>query len=115
MRKRPLLFVLVFIFFTACQPQSEQPAAEPTAAEVEGTLPTSTALAEATVMASATAVSVSTAPAEPGPAPTTIPTNPPEPTDAPTSILESGRTDEGAYYLGSPGAPIRMIDYSDFM
>jgi hypothetical protein len=29
--------------------------------------------------------------------------------------LESGRTAEGAYYLGSPNAPLTLIDYSDFL
>jgi len=46
------------------------------------------------------------------------PTNVPEPTAEPEAIafvVESGRTPEGAYFLGSPEAPLTLIDYSDFL
>lgn len=39
----------------------------------------------------------------------------PEPTAVLVSEPESGRIEEGAFYLGSPNAPIRLIDYSDFL
>lgn len=38
-----------------------------------------------------------------------------EPTAEPVSFMQSGRTEDGAYYLGNPNAPIRLIDYSDFL
>ena len=31
------------------------------------------------------------------------------------NFMQTGRTELGAYYLGSPNAPIRLIDYSDFL
>lgn len=35
----------------------------------------------------------------------------------PVSVVEvdSGRNDDGTYYLGSPDAPVTFIDYSDFL
>ena len=31
------------------------------------------------------------------------------------SLVQSGRTEEGGYFLGNPDAPITFIDYSDFL
>lgn len=46
-----------------------------------------------------------------------------EPTEAPATVMAesagtaitSGRTADGAFFLGAPEAPITLIDYSDFL
>ncbi len=39
---------------------------------------------------------------------------PVEPTTE-VEVAVNGRTDDGAYFMGRADAPVRMIDYSDFM
>lgn len=36
-------------------------------------------------------------------------------TPAPVADVGAGRNDDGTYYLGSPDAPVTLIDYSDFL
>ncbi len=51
----------------------------------------------------------------PIPTDTPAPTNTPEPTPTPDWLRVAGRTAEGLPYLGNPQAPVKLIDYSDFM
>lgn len=51
----------------------------------------------------------------PVPTDTPVPTNTPDPTPIPDWLTVTGRTEEGLLYLGNPQAPVRLIDYSDFM
>ncbi|MCP4419757.1 MAG: hypothetical protein GY805_24360 [Chloroflexi bacterium] len=46
--------------------------------------------------------------------PTIEPTAEPEPTVAQVNVA-SGRTEEGAFFLGDPNAAIVLNDYSDFL
>ena len=90
------------------QPQTGDGApTAPSIAESPTTQPTATTAATA---------SVAVATAEPV-APTAVPTSS-EPVAAatvPPTLVTSGRLPEGAFFLGSPDAPITMIDYSDFL
>ncbi len=63
----------------------------------------------ATAVAVATETEVVTAAAEPTATP--LPTDTPQPQTA----LTYGLTEEGAYVVGFPDAPVTMIDYSDFL
>ncbi|MCO5194533.1 MAG: hypothetical protein M9941_02755 [Anaerolineae bacterium] len=63
----------------------------------------------ATAVAVATETEVVTAAAEPTATP--LPTDTPQPQAA----LTYGLTEEGAYVVGFPDAPVTMIDYSDFL
>lgn len=42
------------------------------------------------------------------------PTPTPEPTATPTPVPGMGFTEEGAPYRGNPGAPVTLLEYSDF-
>lgn len=46
-----------------------------------------------------------------------MPTDTPEPTaeSEMVVVVESGRTPDGAFFLGSADAPLTLIDYSDFL
>lgn len=114
---------LILIFLISCQAQTAVP--EPPAESVENVV-----VEEVAVEATAPPVEPEQPTAVPTIAqaveetvteePTPLPATPtPAPTEEPVveanNFLETGRTDLGAYYLGSPNAPIRMIDYSDFL
>jgi len=94
------------------QPQTGDGApTAPSIAESPTTQPTATTAATTAATASA-----AVATAEPA-APTAVPTSS-EPVAAatvPPTLVTSGRLPEGAFFLGSPDAPITMIDYSDFL
>lgn len=83
------LIVLILALLTACAP-----AATPTAVSIPPTAPP--------------------APLEPTPAtnaePVTTTAEPIRKADLPM-----GRTEEGAFYLGDPNAPVQMLDYSNFL
>lgn len=116
MRYQLLLYLWVLPVVASCQPGTEL-GLRPEETAVSHTISTplaATAVAEPTGTTPSDD-SLNTEPNTPTPAPTTVSTSAPQSTATERDSLESGRTAEGAYYLGSPGAPIRMIDYSDFM
>lgn len=47
--------------------------------------------------------------------PQTNTTNNNQPTAPQTPEIEMGRTAEGAFYMGSPQAPIKFYEYSNFL
>ncbi len=111
--KRFLWLALLFVPLIACAPTAEtavtpQPSPE-TAALATETMPPP-------VVTSATAVAVATQPVTESPTPSaeTEPTTAVE-ADADEGDVISGRTEEGAFFLGDPNAPITHIDYSDFL
>jgi hypothetical protein len=121
MKRITLLFLL---FLAACTAET---AVEPMAAPTETAVPpTATIVMEAVEPTAVTSTSFSTSPPN-LPSPTEEPT-PVEPTQlpptrlAPTAVVaatevvvEYGRTEEGAFFKGAAGAPVTLIDYSDFL
>lgn len=94
---------------TACTATAETPVSPPATTPETAVLPTSTAPPP---IITTDVPRVDPATAVPSPTATTSATT--EPTAAETGVL-SGRTDEGAFFLGDPNAPITHIDYSDFL
>ncbi|MBK8903804.1 MAG: hypothetical protein IPM53_21665 [Anaerolineaceae bacterium] len=113
---RFLWLALLWLLITACTPTAET-AVSPSPSSQTTVLPTATfpppvVASLETPAAAATAVPDPTQPADANPTA--------EPTPAEESAVEevrviSGRTDEGAFFLGDPNAPITHIDYSDFL
>lgn len=118
MRQTPWLLIFLVIWLAACAPAAETPDPSPVA-QATAVSPTSQPTDPPTAVPTATAVIPR--PSTPAP-PTAVPTDPPpEPTGVPTDepapepAIIAGRTEEGAFFLGSPDAPVTMIDYSDFL
>lgn len=92
-------------------------AAEARAAETQAPLPTSLPKA-APKPATEVPTSEPTAELEPtmvASEPPTL-TPPPLPNEEAVAVrVISGQTEEGAYFLGDPNAPVTVIDYSDFL
>ncbi|PIE82388.1 MAG: hypothetical protein CSA11_00705 [Chloroflexi bacterium] len=106
MKRWILLLPIVLSALVACAPNAE-PQPEENAA-VASPIPT-----EPPVVETATALPPTTQPTaqQPTAQPTALPTEEPE---METAVI-AGRTDEGAFFLGDPAAPVTIIDYSDFL
>lgn len=123
--KHAAVFLLAGLFvIVGCSPTAtpdepatvtDAPALPTTAIAITETAPPPVAVtSEATATNEGQAAPTST---EPAPAPS------PETTDTPTApqSVEAddpviyGRTGEGAFFHGSPDAPVTLIDYSDFL
>lgn len=102
---------MAFIF-TACTPTTEtavapQPLLE-TAVLPTVTIPPPVIVEESAAVADATAV--------PDPTATIVVEAEPAAEEVAGEIgVVSGRTEDGAFFLGDPNAPITHIDYSDFL
>lgn len=112
--KKWILILPLILLLAACgstsQPESEASVVvvpEPTHPPVE----TATVLPATAVLLPPTAVPTDPPTAEPTRQPTALPTSEPV---AETAVI-AGRLDEGSFFLGAPGAPVTMIDYSDFL
>ena len=115
--KRFLWFSLLLLF-TACTPTTNT-AVSPTPSPETAVLPTETVpppvINETTTEVTVeTAVPDPTQPAAPT-ATTAVTTAPTAETMATETGVTSGRTEEGAFFLGDPNAPIVHLDYSDFL
>lgn len=120
--KRLLLTFILLLLLVACTPTTEAPASK-SAAEADMIIPATETIPPPIVtvdtprVESPTATSAGSVQAVPTPEPAAD-----EPTAAPVeevvvteSGVVSGRTPEGAFFLGDPNAPITHIDYSDFL
>lgn len=96
---------------------------QPTATEIIVTTevaqviePTEESIAEDTAVPS-TNLPPTTIPSTATPVPPTlVPTDPPPPTQAPTVVnVTTGQTDDGTFFIGDVSAPVRLVDYSDFV
>ena len=112
---RRFLWLALLLLMMACTPTTETavstPSSPETAVQPTATFPPPVITAASTPAVAATAVPATTEPVPP------TPTAVPEPTVelvAETGV-QSGRTDEGAFFLGDPNAPITHLDYSDFL
>lgn len=56
-----------------------------------------------------------TAEVSPTPTSTTPTTAAPTPTPPPATNIAMGQTAEGAFYKGSPDAPVKLYDFSNFL
>ncbi|PID85487.1 MAG: hypothetical protein CSB13_07915 [Chloroflexi bacterium] len=106
MKRWILLLPIVLLALAACAPNAE-PQPEENAA-VASPVPTEPPMVETATALPPTAQQ----PTDPlTDQPTALPTEEPE---METAVI-AGRTDEGAFFLGDPAAPVTIIDYSDFL
>lgn len=112
MKKSLILLVILFVVAGCAAETAVSDPTLPAASQIPPTdiPPTEVVLAAPVVeTAVATEVVVETA---------VVATEAPVPSPTPEEItveVISGRTPEGAYFLGSPDAPLTLIDYSDFL
>jgi hypothetical protein len=117
--RRFLWLALILSVFTACTPTTEtavtpEPSPE-TAVLSTVTIPPPAIAEVSSPTVEATAVPSPTPPAAEPTATTAVEVEPTaEEVTAETGVI-SGRTEEGAFFLGDPNAPITHIDYSDFL
>ncbi len=107
--KRISLLFFIILLLAACAPATET-AVLPTA-----TIPPPIITEENSIPAKEMAVPSPTEPAVEPTATTAIAAEPTEVEVAAETGVMSGRTEDGAFFLGDPHAPITHIDYSDFL
>jgi hypothetical protein len=115
MKRILFLFVMsaIVVGCTASQPDLPPIPASPTALlepVVEETAVSTSAPAQPTAVLSTAESTVTEIIVEP----TLSPTETAVAENEPAAVV-SGRTEEGAYFLGDPKAPITLTDYSDFL
>ncbi len=108
--KSTILFLLCgLILLAGCSTAAEsvEPTAVVAAVEATATVAPPTATAPPPDVIAATVA--------PPPTATLPATDTPVADNDPSSAVVFGRTDDGAYFHGSPDAPVTLIDYSDFL
>lgn len=114
------LALLCFLLLAACAPSAEEtpptattvaptPAGLPTMVTTVPPAATEAAATEATAGAPAPTTAASAATASPSDEPAM-----PAATAAPSGPI-AGRNDDGTFFYGAAGAPLTLIDYSDFL
>lgn len=112
--RRFLWLAQIFLLLTACTAATET-AVSPQPSPETAVLPTYTVPPPEIIIETPTAVPDPTQPAAEPTATVVAEAEPTaEETAAETGAI-SGRTEEGAFFLGDPDAPITHIDYSDFL
>lgn len=112
---RSFFLFSLLLLLSACTRVGETPTATTGQTPAMQPTPLAEVIATATVplpptQSVAPTGSAPSSPTEPGP----TSTSPALTATVPAPVL-AGHTPEGAYYLGDPGAPVTVIDYSDFM
>jgi len=117
--KRFWWLALILLIFTACTATMEtaappQPSPE-TAVLLTATVPPPVIVEETASVAQATAVPNPTQPTADSTPTIAVQAEPTAAEVAAETGVISGRTEEGAFFLGDANAPITHIDYSDFL
>ncbi|MCP5097575.1 MAG: hypothetical protein GY943_18670 [Chloroflexi bacterium] len=114
--KRVLFLIVVGVFVVGCATATAVPSptptlppllSEPVVEETAVPLPEPAQPTAVAIEAEPVAIGATDEPTEAAPTET--------PVVEETSLVVSGRTEEGAYFLGDPEAPVTLIDYSDFL
>jgi len=108
--QRILWFAFLWLMLSACTATAATAVPQPTTAPQTAVLPTATFPPPVVLDLEPTVAATDV----PNPTATT-PVEPTGETAVVATGMISGRTDEGAFFLGDPNAPITHIDYSDFL
>lgn len=108
-------FVTLLIVLVGCSPPTANPTTSAEPADPPVVLTTEEAV-EATATAPAAAAPITGSATTQRAAPVLVPTDTPQVADAIETDWLATVTVEGDFYiLGNPNAPIRLVDYSDFL
>ena len=111
--RRFLWLALILFLLTACAPATET-AVSPQPSPETAVLPNVTATVPPPVITEEIPQAIEATAVPDTPQPPAAPAATATEVVVETGVI-SGRTEEGAFFLGDPNAPITHIDYSDFL